>query len=190
MSGSDRVLSLYQRSQHARDSLASRDLALLAARIGLAWIFIYHGSATLFGAFEGPGIHRASQFYATVAHLHPATFFAVLGGVIELFGGAAVGLGIFGRLAAASIAGDMAVAMATVTWANGISSTKTGGGYELNLALCVLALVVALLGTGRYAADQLVKTMWARRRASAGGRLAGQRGGNDRHGQPGPVAAA
>lgn len=190
MSGSDRVVSLYQRSQRAKESAAVRDIALLAARIGLAWIFIYHGSYTLFGAFGGPGIHRASVFYGTVAHLHPATFFTVLGGVIELFGGAAVGLGVFGRLAAAGIAGDMAMAMATVTWANGISSSKTGGGYELNLALCVLALAVALLGTGRYAADQLVARMWARRRATPGGHLAGRRGGNDRHDQPGPVAAA
>jgi putative oxidoreductase len=87
----------------------------------------------------------------------------VLGGIIECFGGAAVGLGIFGRIAAAGIAGDMAMAMATVTWANGISSTKTGGGYELNLALCVLAVMVALLGTGRFSLDQAIKALWEKR---------------------------
>jgi putative oxidoreductase len=159
----DRAGNLYRRSQEAKESGVVRDASLLVARIGLAWIFIYHGSYTLFGAFGGPGIHRASIFYGTVAHLHPATFFTVLGGIIECFGGAAVGLGIFGRIAAASIAGDMAMAMITVTWANGIASNKAGGGYELNLALCVLAVVVALLGTGRFSLDQAIRTFWEKR---------------------------
>ena len=36
------------------------DLALVAARIALAWIFIYYGAGKLFGSFNGPGIHRDS----------------------------------------------------------------------------------------------------------------------------------
>ena len=189
----DRAADLYRRSQEAKQSGAARHAALLAARIGLAWIFIYHGSYTLFGAFGGPGIQQASIFYGTVAHLHPATFFAVLGGIIECFGGAAVGLGIFGRIAAASIAGDMAIAMATVTWANGIASTKAGGGYELNLALCVLAIVVALLGTGRFSLDQAIKALWEKRQsgtqrtADSGPSVAdGSADGHNRH--PGRIA--
>ena len=191
----DRAADLYRRSQEAKRSGAARNAALLAARIGLAWIFIYHGSYTLFGAFGGPGIHGASIFYGTVAHLHPATFFAVLGGIIECFGGAAVGLGIFGRIAAAGIAGDMAMAMATVTWANGISSTKTGGGYELNLALCVLAVIIALLGTGRFSLDQAIKAWWEKGHSgtdrSANSSPSGAHvsaNGNKRH--PGRIAAS
>ncbi len=56
-------------------------------RIGLAWIFIYHGAGTLFGAFGRGGIHPQAVYFAHVAHLHPGTFFAVLGGIIEFFGG-------------------------------------------------------------------------------------------------------
>ena len=101
----------------------------------------------------GPGIHQASIFYGTVAHLHPATFFTVLGGCIEFFGGIAVGLGIFGPAGRRRPDGRHGMAMITVTFANGIASTAPGGGYELNLALAALAFVVALLGTGRLSLD-------------------------------------
>lgn len=161
----DSVRDLYSRANALKKTEGARDVALLGARVGLAWIFVYHGAGTLFGAFGGAGIHRASIFYGTVAHLHPATFFTVLGGIIECFGGAAVGLGIFGRLAAAGLAGDMAIAMATVTWANGIVSNRPGAGYELNLALAALAVVVAALGTGRLSLDNFLRTVWVRRRS-------------------------
>ncbi len=159
-----RVLSSQLRS--TREAPVAHDFALLGARIGLAWLFVYHGAATLFGAFGGPGVHRASIFYATVAHLHPSTFFAVLGGIIECFGGAAIGLGVLGRLAAAALVGDMLAAMVTVTFRNGIVSDAPGAGYELNVALAALALVVAVLGTGRLSLDEGIR--WFLRRPSAG----------------------
>ena len=162
----DRLRDIYDRSVAAKESIVTRDVALLGARVALAWIFIYHGAGTLFGAFGGTGIHRGSIFYATVAHLHPATFFTVLGGIIECFGGIAVGVGIFGRLAAAGLVGDMAVAMATVTFANGIVSNRPGAGYELNLALAALAFVVALLGTGRLSLDTVLRAIWERHRTA------------------------
>ena len=92
----------------------------------------------------------------------PGTFFAVLGGIIECFGGAAVGLGILGRLAAAALVGDMVIAMITVTFAYGIIGTSAGSGYELNLALAALALVVALMGTGRFSLDVLLRRLVSR----------------------------
>ena len=157
-----RLGDVYRQVRATRDAPLTRDVALLGARIALAWIFIYHGAGTLFGAFGGAGIHEASKFYGTVAHLHPATFFAVLGGTIECFGGAAVGLGIFGRLAALGLTGDMIIAMATVTFGNGIVSNAPGSGYELNLALAALAFVVALLGTGTFSLDVVLRHMFGR----------------------------
>jgi putative oxidoreductase len=152
--------SLVQRARQAneqfratRDAGWARDVALLGARIGLAWIFIYHGAGTLFGAFNGPGVHQQALFYANVAHLQPGTFFAVLGGIVECFGGAAVGLGLFGRLAALGLVGDMVIAMITVTFGHGILGNSAGAGYELNIALAALALVIAMMGTGRLSLD-------------------------------------
>jgi putative oxidoreductase len=161
-----RSSELMERARSALESATARDVALLGARVGLAWSFIYHGSATLFGAFGGAGLSRTSTFFATVAHLHPGTFFATMSGIIELFGGAAVGLGVLGRLAAVGLVGDMAIAMATVTFRNGIVSNAAGSGYEINVALGALAFAVALLGTGRLSLDRLFVHAWKRRARS------------------------
>jgi putative oxidoreductase len=129
---------------------------LLAARIALAWIFIYYGGGKLFGAFNGPGIHRTSLYMSNVAHLHPGGFFAVLGGLIEFGSGIAMALGLLTRLAGLALVGDMVMAMITVTWSTGINNSTNPPGYQLNLALAVLALVVALLGAGRFSLDALI----------------------------------
>jgi putative oxidoreductase len=162
------MTSLVLRVRHASDRLrairearSSRDIALLAVRIGLAWIFVYHGAATLFGAFGGSGIHPQAVYFAHVAHLRPGPFFAVLGGIIECFGGAAVGIGVLGRWAAAGLVGDMVMAMITVTWSNGIIGNANGSGYELNIALAALALVIAIMGTGRFSLDTGVRSLLA-----------------------------
>jgi putative oxidoreductase len=133
------------------------DLVLIAARTALAWIFIYHGSGKLFGWFNGPGIHQTALYFSNTAHLHPGGFFAVLGGVTEFGGGIALALGLAARLAGLAIFADMVMAMITVSWANGIVSEKPAPGYELNLALGVLALVVAILGAGRFSLDALAE---------------------------------
>ena len=145
------------------------DCALIAARIALAWIFVYHGSRRLFGWFDGPGIHQSAQYFANTAHLHPGTLFAVMGGTIEFFGGIALALGLLSRLAGAAIFADMMMAIVTVTWANGINATGTKSGYELNIALGVLALVVAFFGAGRFGIDALI----ARRLRTRGDDLPG-----------------
>ncbi len=133
------------------------DFALLAARIVLAWIFIYYGGGKLFGWFNGPGFHRTALYMSQTAHLHPGGFFALLGGLIELCGGVAMAVGLCSRLAGAALFGDMVMAMITVTWATGLNNSIQPPGYQLNLALAVLALVVAVLGSGRFSLDALVE---------------------------------
>lgn len=141
------------------------DLALAAVRVALAWIFTYYGASKLFGAFNGPGLHQTTLYFANTAHLHPGGFFAVLGGVIELGGAIAMALGLASRLAGLALFGDMVMAMITVTWANGINSEKLPAGYEFNIALAVLALVIVLLGAGRFSSDALIE-----RRITAAGK--------------------
>jgi hypothetical protein len=48
-------------------------------------------------------------------------------------------------------------------WSNGINATTGKSGYELNLALGFLALVIAFFGAGRFSIDALL----ARRLAAA-----------------------
>ena len=89
----------------------------------------------------------------------------LLGGVIELGGGIALALGLASRLAGLALFGDMVMAMITVTWATGINSQTSPPGYQLNLALGVLALVVAVFGGGRFSVDALIERRMVAREA-------------------------
>ena len=145
------------------------DVALLAVRIALAWVFIYYGAAKLFGAFPGAGphgIHQTGLFMSQTAHLRPGQFFAVLAGVSEFGGGIAMALGLCTRLAGLALFGDMALAVITVTWVTGINSASSPPGYQLNLALAVLALVAALLGAGRVSIDAVIARAFDRGRTA------------------------
>jgi putative oxidoreductase len=136
---------------------SAADAGLLVVRIVLAWIFIYYGGGKLFGWFNGPGIHRTAIYFSQTAHLHPGGFFAVLGGLIEFGGGVAVGLGLFARLAGLALFGDMVMAMITVTWSTGIVSTVQPPGYQINLALAALAVVMVVFGAGRWSLDAVIE---------------------------------
>jgi Predicted membrane protein len=143
------------------------DVALLAVRIALAWIFIYYGAAKLFGAFPGAGPHGIDQTASYMSHtadLRPGVLFAVLAGLIEFGGGVAMAVGFCTRLAGLALFGDMVLAMITVTWATGINSATSPPGYQINLALAVLALVAALTGAGRFSLDAPLARALSRRR--------------------------
>jgi putative oxidoreductase len=143
----------------------SLDVALLIIRVALAWVFIYNGGGKLFGWFHEGGIHTYADFFANTAHLHPGTFFAVLSGVTEFAGGIALAVGLLGRLIGLALLGDMVIAMITVTFKNGLEGSSLGSGYELNIALAVLALSVVLLGCGRYSLDASLGASLRRRGA-------------------------
>jgi putative oxidoreductase len=153
-----------------RTAALPADCALIAVRVVLAWVFIYHGSRRLFGWFDGPGIHKSGLYFANTAGLHPGELFAVLGGIIEFGGGIAIALGLLSRLAGAGIFVDMMMAIVTVTWANGINATGGKSGYELNLALGTLALVIAVFGAGRFSIDALLARRLASLRPATGSR--------------------
>lgn len=141
----------------SRTAALPADIALIAVRAALALLFIYHGARRLFGWFDGPGLDASADFFANTAGLHPGKFFATVGGLIEFGGGIAIAIGLFARLAGAAIFVDMMMAIITVTWDNGINATTGKSGYELNLALGMLALVIAFFGAGRFSIDALIE---------------------------------
>ena len=65
------------------------DLALLIFRIAGALVFLYHGSAILFGAFGGPGIHGFAGF------MHSPVIVSFLVGLAQFAGGLALLTGAF-----------------------------------------------------------------------------------------------
>ena len=153
------------------------DVAFLAVRVALAWVFLYYGAAKLFGAFPGAGphgIHQTALYMSQTAHLRPGELFAVLAGLTEFGGGVAMALGLCTRLAGLALFGDMVLATVTVTWATGLSSATSPPGYQLNLALGALALAAALVGAGRFSIDDLISRALGRGRrvASSSGDLA------------------
>jgi putative oxidoreductase len=137
------------------------DIAAVSVRIVLVWIFTYYGAGKLFGAFDGPGIDQTSLFMASTAHLDPGELFAVLAAITEFGGALALALGFASRLAAVALFADQIIAMVTVTWAHGLSSPTTTG-YQLNLALAAMALVIIGIGAGRPSLDAVI---WRRVRA-------------------------
>ena len=66
-------------------------------------------------------------------------------------------LGLGSRLAGLALFGDMVMAMITVTWATGIDSPRRLPATRVNLALGVLALVIAVFGAGRFSLDALAE---------------------------------
>jgi len=146
-----------------RDLPLTRDIVLFLVRAGLAWIFIYHGAGTLFGAFHQAGIHGETVYFQS-QHLEPATFLTYVDGLTQFIGGIAIALGVFGRLAGFALAGDMIGAIVTITFAQGLVGPN-GLGYQLNLALILPSLVLGFLGTGRFSLDELFRRTLTRREA-------------------------
>jgi putative oxidoreductase len=160
----DRAEGLRSLATSPGSSQQRLEIARVITRIALAWIFVYHGSGTLFNTFQGPGLHAGAHFYATTAHLHPGMFFAVLSGSIEFFGGLAIGVGLLGRLAALGLIGEMVMAMITVTFPHGLESSGLGQGYEINIALAALCVFIVLVGTGRYSLGAVIHRSLENRR--------------------------
>lgn len=66
-------------------------------------------------------------------------------------GGLLLALGLFTPLASLFIIGVMLVAITRVHWNKGFWSSQ--GGYEYNVVLIALAVVLGLLGAGAYSLD-------------------------------------
>jgi putative oxidoreductase len=157
----DRINKVSAWFRETRDMPITRDIALLLVRAGLAWIFIYHGAGTLFGAFHQAGIHGETVYFQA-NHLNPAEFFTYVDGLTQFVGGMLIAVGIFGRLAGFAVAGDMIGAMVTITFAQGLAGPN-GLGYQLNLVLILPSLVLAFLGTGRFSLDEVIRHLVKRR---------------------------
>jgi putative oxidoreductase len=131
------------------------DFVLLVFRLILGWVFIYHGSQKLFGAFGGYGLHGTGGYMASLG-LHPGLLWAVVGGLIEFVGGIGMLAGLGARIWGILMFGDMLIAILAVNWANGLISEKAAGGFEINLALGALGLCIFLLGAGGWSLDRVL----------------------------------
>ncbi|MBV8215293.1 MAG: DoxX family protein [Verrucomicrobia bacterium] len=118
------------------------NLALLIIRIAAGIVFLYHGSAILFGAFGGPG----PQGFA--AYMHAPAIMGYLIGLAQFAGGLAVLTGILIRVGAVCIVIVMLGAIFLVHLPHGFDVSKGGMEYAFTQLLIALALLIA--GGGAY----------------------------------------
>lgn len=121
------------------------DLGLLAMRLMLAAVFIFHGAQKLFGVFGGRGITGTAELFNDL-NLPAPMISVVAAGAVELFGGLALLIGNGTRLAAALLAGLMAVAALHV---HGHAFDMQNNGMEYPLTLAAVSFGLFLTGPGR-----------------------------------------
>ena len=126
-----------------------RDLAVLLARVAVGLVFVAHGWQKLFSN----GIDGTSAFFDQVG-VPAASAAAWFAAVVELVGGAALVLGLAVPVAGLLLLVDMIGAFFFVHAGAGLFVDQ--GGYELVLALGVAALVLAVVGAGRFSVDHLL----------------------------------
>ena len=122
---------------------ALQPFGLLALRIALGIIFFSHGYPKL--AHLGGGMQG---FF--VEHGLPG-YFVYVAGVLEVFCGLLLMLGLFTRPAALLLAGEMTVAIWKVHSSKGYLAVHE---YEFPLALAVACFALATVGAGAFSLDQ------------------------------------
>jgi len=120
-------------------------LALLALRIALALIFLYHGYPKLAHANV-----QMRDFF--IAHGMPG-YFLWVAGTLECFGAVLLFLGIFTRAIGLLLAIEMCVAIWKVHSSNGIMMVRD---YEFPLTLAAASFVLATVGPGLLSVDHLL----------------------------------
>jgi putative oxidoreductase len=118
------------------------DCALLLLRIASALVFLYHGSAILFGAFGGPGPEKFAGF------MHAPVMVGYLVGLAQFAGALAILTGILIRVGAVCIIVVMLGAIFLVHWQHGFDVSK--GGIEFALTQLLIAIALLLTGAGKY----------------------------------------
>ena len=133
------------------------DIAQLVLRLVLGGVFVAHGAQKLFGSFGGPGIEGTAGFHEQLG-IKPAKPMAILAGLAEFVGGMLVVAGFLTPLAALALITVMVVAIVTVHLKNGFFAAS--GGYEFNLVLIAVAVVLLLVGSGAYGIDAALRILW------------------------------
>ena len=113
-------------------------------RIMSAFVFVLHGAQKLFG-------------FPSATALPPSRMLSLLGaaGILEVFGGALMALGLFTRPVAFILSGEMAVAYFRQHAPRGFWPILNGG--ELAILFCFLWLFFSVAGPGPISVDALVR---------------------------------
>jgi putative oxidoreductase len=122
------------------------DIGATVARLALGLLFLPHGWPKI------KDIKATASWVKGTGWPGGATF-AVLFSLLEFFGAIAVLLGFLTQIVAALFALEM---VATTIFAKTKLGKKYIGGYEMDIAFLLIALVVVLLGPGPWSLDRLL----------------------------------
>lgn len=122
-----------------------KPLGLLLLRWGIGAIFIFAGFPKLFGDSK-----RAIEVFASIGM--PA-YMVYVAGAVEFFGGWLLVAGLFTRVAALLLAGQMAIAIWKAHMGKGVLALQE---YQFPLALAVGAFALVTCGAGAISLDKLI----------------------------------
>lgn len=124
-----------------------REITLLLLRVVAGLLFMQAGGMKILDWFGG----IPADFGG-----HPALFSQTwIGGVLELYGGAALMLGLFTRPVAFLLSGEMAVAYFQFHQPSGFWPIENHG--EPAVLLCFIFLLFAAYGGGKWSIDAIIK---------------------------------
>jgi putative oxidoreductase len=126
--------------------------ALLLIRIASGLVFLYHGSAILFGAFGGPGPAGFSAF------MHAPIIVGLLVGLAQFGGGLAILTGVLIRIGAVCIIIVMLGAILLVHLPHGFDISK--GGMEYAFTQLLIAVALLITGAGSYSLASQLPEQW------------------------------
>ena len=125
----------------------ARQITLFLLRVVAGFLFLQAGGMKLFDWFGG----IPAQFGG-----HPHAFTLVwFAGVLEVYGGAAILLGLFTRPVAFLLSGEMAVAYFQAHQPQGLWPIQNHG--ESAVLLCFIFLFLAANGAGEWSLDAVMK---------------------------------
>src|SRR5690349_2353640 len=128
---------------HSATEQRIRDVTITLLRIVTGLLFWQHGAQKLFGWLGGQQVEQlASQFG--------------LAGVLEVFGGILIVLGLFTRPVAFLLSGEMAVAYFQAHFPRNFWPVLNGG--ENVVLFCFVFLYLFATGAGPYSLDTFVRS--------------------------------
>ncbi|MBI1968387.1 DoxX family protein [Candidatus Woesearchaeota archaeon] len=135
-------------------AVLTADWAPLALRLALGVIFIAHGYPKL------KNVKSTAQWLAS-SGFKPGKFWALVLGFSEFFGGFALLIGFFSRLAAVALIISMSVAtfLKIFKWKTPFTAMDKMG-WEFDVLLLAALVALFLLGSGALSIDQLLGWKW------------------------------
>lgn len=123
---------------------SASDIALLIARVIFGVIFVVYGMSKLKMRAETAKNFNAMGF-------RPGAFWGTAVALLEFFGGLAILVGFYVQIIALAIAGQMVIA---TLWKIK-NKQKLMKGFDFDLALVAIGLLLATSGAGLYALDSI-----------------------------------